>query len=564
MIIGIDLGTTNCLAAYFADGKPHLIPNRLGEYLTPSVISVDENNQLYVGATARERKIKYPNSTVEVFKRSMGTDKLFETGSNKMDAVMLSSIMLSTLKEDAERFTGETVTDAVISVPAYFNELQRKATKQAGIMAGLNVRRIINEPTAAALAYGINDIERDRTILAFDLGGGTFDVSILEFFDGIMEVHAIAGDNYVGGEDFTSKLVDMFCDINNINPASLKGNEKAHLRNQCEKAKKQFSNADIVKITCNIRSAEYHAEIHISDFEYACMDLLNRIVKPIEHSLNDSGMDIDDIDDIIFIGGGTRFPIIKNLVTKMFGRFPNTSVNPDEAVALGAAIQCAMSTRNEAIKEVVMTDVCPFTLGTSIVEDAKNKLSQNQLIFSPIIERNTVIPVSRTRRYYTASDYQNMIEFDILQGESRFAKNNLTLGTIKIKLPEKPAGEESILATFTYDVNSLLEVKIKVESTGVERTVILQQSDNKISEEEAKARMAELDYLKILPWEDEANKQLIFRCERMYEENTGEIREYIGNLMTKFDYVMGTQDKRAIEELRKQIHNILDEIEQFK
>ena len=240
MLIGIDLGTTNCLAAYFSEEEPKLIPNKQGEYLTPSIISVDEEDQLYIGATARERKVKYPEQTVEVFKRSMGTEKQFLMGRRKMDAVTLSSIMLKSLKEDAERFLEQPVTEAIISVPAYFNELQRKATKQAGELAGLEVKRIINEPTAAALAYGVGKKDLDQVVLVFDLGGGTFDVSILEFCDGIVEVHAIAGDNYIGGEDFTQILVELFCKKAGCDMEKLSAKELAHVRNQCEAAKKEF------------------------------------------------------------------------------------------------------------------------------------------------------------------------------------------------------------------------------------------------------------------------------------------------------------------------------------
>ena len=270
MLIGIDLGTTNCLAAYYEDGQPKLIPNRLGEYLTPSVISVDENNQLYVGATAKERKMKYPDETVEVFKRSMGTGKIFEVGPRKMDAVSLSSVMLKNLKEDAEEYLGQSVTEAIISVPAYFNELQRKATKEAGELAGFSVKRIINEPTAAALAYGALKNDLEQVILAFDLGGGTFDVSILEFFDGIVEVHAIAGDNYIGGEDFTEILYALFLKKSDLAAKKLIRSEKAYIRKQCENAKLLFLEQNEVEIYCNIANETYTVTVNTDEYEKAC------------------------------------------------------------------------------------------------------------------------------------------------------------------------------------------------------------------------------------------------------------------------------------------------------
>lgn len=560
MIIGIDLGTTNCLAAYFSEGEPKLIPNKQGEYLTPSIISVDDEDQLYVGSTARERKVKYPGQTVEVFKRSMGTEKQFSLGHRKMDAMTLSSIMLKSLKEDAERFLGEPVTEAIISVPAYFNELQRKATKDAGELAGLNVKRIINEPTAAALAYGVGKKDLDQVVLVFDLGGGTFDVSILEFCDDIVEVHAIAGNNYIGGEDFTQILVELFCKKAGCEIEKLSGSEFAHIRNQCEAAKKEFAFSDNVLITCNLGGRTYSTGISINAYEAACQKLLEKMREPIERSLKDSSFKMADIDDIILVGGGTRLRIVKRFIIRLFGRFPNMSVNPDEAVALGAAIQCAMSQRDEFIKEVVLTDVCPFTLGTSILRKGSGKL-EDQLLFCPIIERNTVIPVSRTDTFYTVEDNQTRIAVDVLQGESRFAKNNLLLGTVNMKVPPAPAGQEAIRVTYTYDVNSLLEVKVRIESTGQEKTVILQQSALKISEEEAKARMKDLDYLKVLPWEQEINKQVIFRGERLYEENLGDTRIYIQELLSKFDAVLAKQNKKEIDEFRRELIHIFDEIE---
>lgn len=560
MLIGIDLGTTNCLAAYFEDGEPKLIPNKQGEYLTPSVISIDEENQLYVGVTARERKVKYPNQTVEVFKRSMGTEKKFSLGYRKMDAMTLSSIMLKTLKEDAERYLGEAVTEAIISVPAYFNELQRKTTKDAGELAGFHVKRIINEPTAAALAYGVGKKDLDQIVLVFDLGGGTFDVSILEFFDGIVEVHAIAGDNYIGGEDFTQILMELFCEKVECNLEKMTKTEYAHVRNQCEAAKKEFTLKNDVEIACHLGETIYRTKISLSMYEAACQKILEKIKEPIERSLRDSSFKVSDIDDILLVGGGTKLRIIEKFIARLFGRFPNMSVNPDEAVALGAAIQCAMSERNEAIKEVVLTDVCPFSLGTSVLRRGTGKLD-DQLLFYPIIERNTVIPVSRTEKFYTIENNQTKICVDILQGESRFAKNNLLLGTVNIKVPPAPEGEEAISITYTYDVNALLEVKVKVESTGQEKTVILQQSALKLSDEEAKARMRELDYLKVLPWEQEINKQVIFRGERLYEESLGEVRLYIQELLSQFDTVLAEQNPKKIEEFRKKLIGIFDEIE---
>ena len=537
MIIGIDLGTTNSLACYFDEGETKIIPNRLGENLTPSVVSIDEDDNIYVGKVAKERKILYPNMTAEVFKRSMGTDKEFALGDKKFKAEELSSFVLKSLKEDAEVFIGQEIEEAIISVPAYFNDEQRKATKKAGELAGLKVNRIINEPTAAAIAYGIDKRDDHTKFLVFDLGGGTFDISILEMYKNIMEVRAVAGDNYIGGEDFTDILYRMFID-------QVKLDE--------DKLDKVLENPQVIKI--------YETEISIDSYERSCELLLSKLRKPIERSLKDAKIKLSQIDEIILIGGATRLPIIRKFVGKIFGRLPNTSVNPDEAVAIGAALQAAMKERDQYIKEIVLTDVCPFSLGTEVSVKGMGNTRESGYYY-PIIERNTVIPVSRTETFYTCYDGQSKLVVEVLQGESRLAKNNLKLGEISVVVPKGPEGKESIDVTYTYDINSILEVIVKVNSTGEKKKIIIQKENSPISEEDAKARFEELNYLKIHPRDQEKNKELLFRGERMYEEFTGEDRKIIGEALTQFELILNKQDKAMIEQARKELKEVLDEIE---
>ena len=318
MIIGIDLGTTNSLACYFDEGEVKIIPNRLGENLTPSVVSIDEDDNIYVGKVAKERKILYPNMTAEVFKRSMGTDKEFALGDKKFKAEELSSFVLKSLKEDAEVFIGQEIEEAIISVPAYFNDEQRKATKKAGELAGLKVNRIINEPTAAAIAYGIDKRDDHTKFLVFDLGGGTFDISILEMYKNIMEVRAVAGDNYIGGEDFTDILYRMFMDQVKLDEDKLDKKTLSHIKKQCEKAKLEFSDKKTVNIKCNINDNIYETEISIDSYERSCELLLSKLRKPIERSLKDAKIKLSQIDEIILIGGATRLPIIRKFVGKIF------------------------------------------------------------------------------------------------------------------------------------------------------------------------------------------------------------------------------------------------------
>ncbi len=430
MIVGIDLGTTNSLVAYYTEDGPKIIPNRLGKPMTPSVVSIDGEGQIYVGESAMERMLLYPGSGAALFKRSMGSQKKFSLGDRTFTAEELSSFVLRVLKEDAEEHLGEPVTEAVISVPAYFNDARRRATKRAGELAGLKVERIISEPTAAAIAYGLWQQKGQARFLVFDLGGGTFDVSILELYDTILEVHAVAGDNFLGGEDFTAVLEKMFYEkFPDINRFTLSEKAGRHIRKQAELCKIGFGNSRTSAMNCNIDGQEYRFQVELSDYEEACEELLDRIRQPVKRSLKDAHIRLSDIDKVVLVGGATKSPVIRKFAGKLFHMIPDTNLNPDETVALGAAIQAAMKERRDGIREVILTDVCPFTLGTEVVREYEEHRFENG-VFLPIIERNTVIPASRTERLYTVRDNQTKIRVHILQGESRFAVNNLSLGEL--------------------------------------------------------------------------------------------------------------------------------------
>lgn len=561
MKIGIDLGTTNSLVSYYTEDGPKIIPNRLGENLTPSVVGMDDEGVLYVGKTAKEQMASRPERTAAVFKRSMGTDKEFRIGETLFKAEELSSFVLRALKEDAEAYLGCEIEEAVISVPAYFNDLQRKATKRAGEMAGLKVERIINEPTAAAIAYGLHNRADHTKFLVFDLGGGTFDISVLERYGSIMEVRAVAGDNYIGGEDFTKVLYQMMLNFHKLDDADLTEKEREFLYRQAEQCKIAFSEHDTVKMKCVQGDETFENDITLDEYEKACQLLLAKIRKPIERSLKDANLKLSDIDEIVLVGGATKLPIIRNFAGRIFGRIPSLDINPDEAIAIGAAIQCAMKERKEAVREVVLTEVCPFTLGTSVVMQRMGEVMETGH-FLPIIERNTVIPVSRTDTLYTAGDMQRKITVDILQGESRFAKNNLLLGEITVPVPPKKAGEESIDVTYTYDINAILEVQVRVNSTGVTKKVIIQSADSQLTQEEAEQRMAELAEFKIHPRDQEANKLLLLRGERLYEEATGDLRREIDQMLSDFEMILKKQNRGEIEQANKELKQALDAIEE--
>lgn len=558
MIVGIDLGTTNSLIAYYTDQGPKVIPNRLGEKLTPSIVSIDEDGTVYVGRTAQERLRLYPESSAAVFKRDMGSAKKYQLGQKEFTAEELSSLVLRSLKEDAEAYLGQPVTEAVISVPAYFNDMRRKATKRAGELAGFKVERIINEPTAAAIAYGLYNETGHAKNLVFDLGGGTFDISILDYFAPILEVRAVAGDNYLGGEDFTKVIEDMFFKKNEeLNPETLSPREKSLIWKAAESCKVELSDSGAAHMKCVIGEKQYDTEITYASYEKACESLYDRIRLPIKKALSDAKLKITDIDKVVLVGGATKYSGVRTFVSKTFHIFPDTTINPDEAVALGAALEGAMKERVESIKEVILTDVCPFTMGTDVVVDTDVGFKEGGH-YCPILERNTIIPASRTKTFYTVRDNQDKIEIRVLQGESRMADFNLELGTLEVDVPKAKAGKESVDVTYTYDINSILEVVVKVNSTGVSKKQIIKGQYTEMTDEEIEARFRELSYLKISPREWEENKLIMLKAERLYEELLGQDRQALELEINKFEGAMATQDKDVIDKARERLEKALD------
>ena len=560
MLIGIDLGTTNSLAAYYdaKSKKAKIIPNRLGEHLTPSVVCVDDDGTILVGRTALAKAMRDPLRAASVFKRSMGTDREYRLGEKVFRAEELSSFVLRSLKEDAEVFLGQKIDEAVISVPAYFNDMQRKATKRAGELAGLKVERIVNEPTAAAVSYGLFDTKDKSRYLVFDLGGGTFDVSILERTGMIIEVRSIAGDNFLGGEDFTDVVESLFCARTCCEIMDMDPEERAIVREQAERCKFELSEQPSAYMSCMIGGVERTLEISAKDYEAECSILFDRLRKPVERSLKDAGIRASDIDEIVLVGGATKASVVRKLAAKLFGRIPRVDINPDEAVALGAALQSAIKQRSEGIKEVVLTDVCPFTLGTEVVSG--NGLFEEGGHYLPIIERNTVIPVSVTETLYTASDYQEHVCVKILQGESRMARNNLYLGSINCPVPSKPRGEESIDVTYTYDVNSLLEVIVKINSTGLTKKMVIQGENATLTEEQAAKRLEELSFLKISPREQEENKLTLYLAEQAYEQSKGDTRRVLDRYIMSFEAALKRGNVSDIEKTREELKELLFDI----
>ncbi|MCP1164319.1 MULTISPECIES: molecular chaperone HscC [Bacillus] len=561
-IIGIDLGTTNSLVATWSEDGAKLIPNVLGEFLTPSVVSIDETGEILVGRIAKERLITHPQLTAATFKRFIGTEKKYELGTYTFSSEELSSFIIKSLKQDAEAYLNEEVTGTVISVPAYFNDTQRKSTKRAVEIAGLTVERLISEPTAAAIAYGLYQEQSETKFLVFDLGGGTFDVSILELFEGIMDVKSIAGDNYLGGEDFTKSLMTFFLESHQLNPDSLDSKTLSLIYTQAERCKLALCNESTATMNVVIHNQTYETSINRGEFEKIVTPLLLRLRYPIERALRDASLNPNDLDAVILIGGATRMPLVKSVISKMFGRMPYANINPDETVALGAAIQVALKERNKALEEVILTDVCPYSLGTSVVQEFGDGKSESGYFF-PIIERNTPIPVSKVERLYTVKDRQQFITIDVYQGENRRVVNNLKLGELKIKIPPAPAGNESVDIRYTYDINGILEVEVISTSTGEKKRTIIQQNAGNLTDEEIEKRLLELRDIKIHPRDREENRLLLAKCERLYEELLGDERKKISILLQQFERVLTTQNDKKIKEASSKLKEHIESMERW-
>ena len=560
MILAIDLGTTNSVAAIWKDSQALLIPNRYGDYLTPSVASFEKNGTIHVGKTAKTRALLHPNDSINAFKRYMGSDKSYKIHNNLYTPVELSSLIIKRLVEDAESFTGEKFNEAVISVPAYFNNIQRNATKQAAELAGLKVDKLINEPTAAAIAYGLQDKPEYTDFMIVDLGGGTFDVSIMEYFDGILEVKASGGDNFLGGEDFTQILTELYLSKARIRSTQLNAKAKQKLYYTIEQLKRKISTNRPLVIEPFLDVKADTVEITHDEFKTACQSLLQKISKPIERCLRDSGLEPVEIDEIILVGGSSRMGFIKSMVTRMFKKIPRTDIDPDLTIAIGAAIQAGLKAKDKDLGDIVLTDVSPYTLGTGIVNDNDIYNSQG-LLFSPIIERNTTVPASRVQSYVTVQNNQKQLQLDIYQGESRLVKNNIKLGSITVSVPKAKAGEERVELRFSYDINGLLDVDAHVPSTGERKLVTINNAPGELTEKEILASRVKLAKLKIHPKDDEKIAELIMRAESIYENSLEQDRADITHALSQFESILERQDPKEIERSAKDFRAFLSEFE---
>lgn len=552
-IIGIDLGTTNSCVAVLEGGEPKVIPNPEGNRTTPSVIAF-KNGERQVGEVAKRQAITNPNTIISI-KRHMGTDHKVEAEGKEYSPQELSAVILQYLKSYAEDYLGEPVTKAVITVPAYFNDAERQATKDAGRIAGLEVERIINEPTAAALAYGLDKMDEDQTILVYDLGGGTFDVSILELGDGVFEVKSTAGDNRLGGDDFDQVIIDYLVEqFKKENGIDLSKDKMAlqRLKDAAEKAKKDLSGVTSTQISLPFITAgeagPLHLEVNLTraKFEELSAGLVERTMGPTRQALKDAGLSPSELDKVILVGGSTRIPAVQEAIKKETGKDPHRGVNPDEVVAMGAAIQGGVISGD--VKDVVLLDVTPLSLGIETMGG----------VFTKLIDRNTTIPTSKSQVFSTAADNQTAVDIHVLQGERSMASANKTLGRFQLTdIPPAPRGVPQIEVTFDIDKNGIVNVRAKDLGTNKEQQITIKSStglsdeeiDRMVREAEENAE-ADKKLKEEVELRNEAD-QLVFTTEKTLKDLEGKVdEEEVKKANEAKDELKAAIEKGEIEEIR--------------
>ena len=551
-IIGIDLGTTNSLATVYTEGGVKLIRNALGKALTPSVVGVDDDGNVIVGDVAKERLVTHTDLTAAEFKRTMGTDREYSLGDKKFSSQQLSSIVLRKIVSDAKEFLGEEIEEAVISVPAYFNDKMRVATKQAAELAGIKCERLINEPSAAALAYLHNHEWKDGTYMVVDFGGGTLDVSIIDSFDSVMEIIAVAGNNQLGGKDFNEAIYRHFCETNNLSESDLSSEERAIIYRMAETTKIALSTNPMAVMSVVLNDQKYSLALDSNELIRISHDVFEKIHEPIRKVLKDSRLRPGDLEAIVLVGGSCKMPTVISYIEKVTGIKPCTDIDPDTAIGFGAGIYSGIKSKNADLKEVVMTDICPFSLGTSTLD-----FKTDERIMSFIIERNSMLPCSNIRDYYAIRDNQTSVTFDIFQGESIIPENNIKLGSITISCPSTKKHDFIASARLTYDINGILIVYI-TNADKETTTKMLLDSNVRLSPKDMERIKAKLDSLRFSEKKDEEQEHLISRAERIIEETLSFEREILIIALQDFKTTMKYGNSVEKRKAKEQFSAILD------
>ena len=535
-VIGIDLGTTNSLGAYWKDGKVQMIPMEEENVLLPSVVGYVEGEGFLVGAAAKERLIPHGEDTVASFKRFMGTAKEYSLGGRTYTPMEFSAMVLEQIKRNAEFFLKEEIEEAIVTVPAYFNDKQRSDTKKAAQIAGLKVERLINEPSAAALAYRMEYGEEDRTLLIFDFGGGTLDLSYVECFDNVIEIIAVAGDNHLGGDDIDQAVSDYFCRENGLNPEELTKEEQAKLRKLSENAKCALAKQEEVTMELTAGGKACRAVLNEDRLFEICMPLFGKIKQLFLHILEDADSRISGIDDLIMVGGSSKLGVVKRFLRELLGKEPIVLGETDRVVAYGAGAYAGIRQRDEEIRDMLLTDVCPFTLGIGV----NNRANRDKNILSPMIERNSTLPASCRDRFVTVNDYQK--EIRIYQGEEYYVDDDVLLGELTIEVAQKPAGQAWVEVQFTYDINGILHV-MAVNEMGESRQILL--ANQTLSEEELERYTREMEKIMLPPVMQPENQEMLACLLDYYEKSTGRKREMIAAMTCRI--MTGLQSGRKKE-----------------
>ena len=525
MIVGIDLGTTNSLVGVYQDGQVKLIPNAFGDFLTPSVVALDDNNEVIVGKVAKERLVTHPDKTVAQFKRFMGTSHKILLGNSTYTAEELSSFIIRKLVDDAETFLGEKVDEVIVSVPAYFNDAQRYATKLAGKFAGVKIERIINEPSAAALAKKLESEIDDDSFVVVDFGGGTLDISVVELFDNVVEIVSIAGDNRLGGEDFTGAIAEEFMHVNQLKRESISREFYSKILLQAEKTKLDLNEKEEVQMSVFDHNKEYRLDLSYQRFYELCHPLLVRIKAVLDRVLMDARNSQVSSDNFVLVGGTSKLRLVQDFLSFCINQGVEVSGDPDKMIAQGCALLAGIKERQGEIRDLLLSDICPFTLGIEIVGGH----------FSPIIERNSTLPTSRVEQYYTSELGQSHVKVQVYQGEMMKASQNLFLGELDVPVPINHKEHEGLTVRFTYDLNGILDVEVKIDTTQeVFNHVILQESIT-LTDQEIKEKQDALARYKINAQETEVYRFLIEKANRLYSMILGVKREELMTATRQFE-----------------------------
>ncbi len=523
-IIGIDLGTTNSLAACWKDGRLELIPGEDGQILFPSAVGYVEGQGFLVGAPAKERLLTHPGETVASFKCFMGTAKEYRLGGRTYTPMELSAMVLERLKRNAQRVLQEEIEEAIVTVPAYFNDKPRSDTKKAAQVAGLKVERLINEPSAAALAYRMAVGQEDRALIVFDFGGGTLDLSYVECFDNVIEIVAVAGDNHLGGDDIDKAIQSYFCRENALTEENLPLEVLARIRHLAEQSKCALSAGGHVDMELTVEGRTCRARLTEDILFELCMPLFEKMKQLFLHLLEDADSRVSQIDDLVMVGGSSRLGVVRRFLAELLGKEPVVLDQTDRVVALGAGIYAGIRRRGEEIRDMLLTDVCPFTLGIGI----RNRSGQDKNVLSPMIERNSTLPASCKNRFVTTSDYQREILVKIYQGEEYYVDDNVYLGEVAIEVALKPVGQAWVDVQFTYDINGILHVSVENE-LGERRQILL--ANQALTAEELERYTKEMEKIMRPPIEQPQNQEMLARFLTYFENSTGERRERIGAMI---------------------------------